>query len=507
MKLEFFKYKDKTASIDLRWKPPYGVDETIPNAVLSPERASPVMVVTTKFPADDSSMGYARGTGVSKAWQSATIDAAIEVADHVVRNLEEFVGKKPDDPAYEEQVRAFSRTFVDRAFRDELSDDEDELYVNRHFAEGVEMSASVKRIVVLALASPRFLIPENMESPLADTATVASRLALYLHDSLPSPNMRKKTLTDAEAIRLEAESMLDHPLTRVKIEGFFHHWLHIEGDLDLSKDPKLFPEFDEATIAEMRRSLNRFLEDVVWSESSDYRQLLLADYLYLNGRLADFMGKGAFEGSEFRKIHFDPQSRAGVLTHPYLLARFAYHQTTSPIHRGVFVTRNVLGRSLKPPPEAVKFEDSRFDPHLTMREKVTELTKSSSCMTCHSMINPLGFSLEHFDAVGRYRFEEKQRPIEAGSDYETPDGATIPIRGARDVAVHAATNREAQRGFIEHLFEHLIKQPANAYGLDTVDRLHDGFVSSGFHMKKLIVEIVTLAASHRLENHESSSSL
>ena len=220
-------------------------------------------------------------------------------------------------------------------------------------------------------------------------------------------------------------------------------------------DPKLFPEFDQETIVEMRRSLDVFIDDVVWNESSDYRELLLADYLYLNAKLADFIGEGTFKGSDFRKVHFDPKARAGVLTHPYLLARFAYHRTTSPIHRGVFVTRNVLGRSLKPPPEAVKFEESRFDPHLTMREKVTELTKSKACMNCHSMINPLGFSLERFDAVGRFRFEEKNRPIEIEASYEAPDGKRIVINGARDVAEHAATNREAQRGFIQHLFEHL----------------------------------------------------
>ena len=88
---------------------------------------------------------------------------------------------------------------------------------------------------------------------------------------------------------------------------------------------------------------------------------------------------------------------------PFLMSALAYHKNTSPIHRGVFITRNIVGRALKPPPAAIEFMDDRFDPSLTMREKVTELTRPAACMGCHSTINPLGFSLEHYDAVGRWR--------------------------------------------------------------------------------------------------------
>jgi hypothetical protein len=163
----------------------------------------------------------------------------------------------------------------------------------------------------------------------------------------------------------------------------------------------------------------------------------------------------------------------------------------------------VLGRSLKPPPEAVKFEDSRFDPDLTMREKVTDLTKSAACMNCHSVINPLGFSLERFDAVGRYRFEEKDRLIDTSSLFQAHSGKIIELDGARDVAQHAASSPEAQRAFIQHLFEHLVKQPVNAYGLETLDHLHRTFVDSEFSIKDLVVEIVTVAACHQIYPNET----
>src|SRR5690606_38978716 len=110
---------------------------------------------------------------------------------------------------------------------------------------------------------------------------------------------------------------------------------------------------------------------------------------------------------------------------PYLLASFSYQKSTSPIHRGVFLTRNIVGRALKPPPIATVFNDAEFDPHLTMREKVSQLTSSKSCQSCHSFINPLGFSLEHYDAIGRFRTEENKTPINSISDYVTDEGKTI----------------------------------------------------------------------------------
>src|SRR5256712_11364077 len=178
---------------------------------------------------------------------------------------------------------------------------------------------------------------------------------------------------------------------------------------NLSKDDKLYPGFSPEIIADLRTSLDVFLEDAVWSGSSDYRQLLLADYLYLNDRLAEFYGVSTNATDEFVKVQADPNQRSGVVTHPYLLAAFSYQKSTSPIHRGVFLTRNIVGRALKPPPMAMTFKDADFAPNLTMREKVAQLTRSQACQTCHSVINPLGFSLEQYDAVCRFRTSEGDR--------------------------------------------------------------------------------------------------
>jgi len=185
-----------------------------------------------------------------------------------------------------------------------------------------------------------------------------------------------------------------------------------------------------------------------------------------------------------------------VLTHPYLLAALSYKATTSPIHRGVFLTRSIVGRALKPPPQAQTFDETSFDHGLTMREKVTKLTRSENCQGCHAVINPLGFSLEHFDAVGRYRTDDSGRTIDAASDYGDEDHGTIRLSGPRDVAEFAITSERANRAFIEQLFQHLVKQTPRAYGTDTVARLRNSFIASGYNLRTLIADIATLAALH-----------
>src|SRR5215475_5509513 len=118
-----------------------------------------------------------------------------------------------------------------------------------------------------------------------------------------------------------------------------------------------------------------------------------------------------------------------------------------PIHRRVFLTRNIVGRSLKPPAMANVFKEAEFSPNLTMREKVSQLTQPQACQSCHSVINPLGFSLEQFDAVGRFRTSEHDQPIDPVSDYLTDDGEKIRLTGAHDVAEFAIHSEQAQNAF------------------------------------------------------------
>ena len=149
---------------------------------------------------------------------------------------------------------------------------------------------------------------------------------------------------------------------------------------------------------------------------------------------------------------------------------------------------------LKPPPMAIAFMDDKFDPSFTMREKVTELTAKPACQSCHVTINPLGFSFERFDAVGRVRATDNKKPVDAVADYTTSDGNVIKLTGARDVAAHAAESLAGQTGFVRNLFQSLVKQPPTAYSPELLGQLTDRFRQDGFHVRNLAVEVAVVAA-------------
>lgn len=498
LRLDHFKFKEQSASIELWWKPPHGVAEIIPPQALRTDRPRQLMIVSTDFPADDRSVGYERGTSISKGWDQATTDAAIATAEHVEDNLDELAGTRAESPDRLDKLKKFALAFIESAFCRPLTEEQKQLYIEPQFKSAKSPELAVKRIVLFALKSPQFLYPEAREAEKPDDFDIASRLALTMWDSIPDKKLMQaaaagKLRTEAQ-IRAEAQRMLTDERTKAKVHGFFHHWLELERAEGTSKDPKVFPGFDEQVLADLRSSLMRFLDEVVWSPQSDYRQLLQADYLLLNDRLGKFYGK-TVQGGEFQRVNFDPNQRAGVVTHPYLLASLASSRSTSPIHRGVFLTRNIVGLALRPPPMAVIFDETHFNPKLTMREKITELTRNNTCMSCHSTINPLGFSLENFDAIGRWRTQDNHKPVNPVSEFADDEGRTVRLTGPRDIVNYVAANSAGHRAFIRQLFNHLVKQQPLAYGPETMETLQRGFVASNFNVQKLIIEIALTACA------------
>jgi Protein of unknown function (DUF1592)/Protein of unknown function (DUF1588)/PA14 domain/Cytochrome C oxidase, cbb3-type, subunit III len=494
LKVEFFKYKEKTAGLKLEWRPPGGVWTVIPPANLSPKYSSYVHVVSVPLPPDDGSVGYERGASVSREWTEAVAKGALQVSAMVGPNLFALAGTKADAPDRAAKLKAFSLRFAQLAYRRPLTT-EQQADLAALYAADVAPEVAAKRAFIFTLSNPAFLYPGI--GPQDDHA-VASRLALALWDSVPDAALLQAAAagqlkTEAQ-VRAQARRLMKDPRAKAKLRDFLHHWLHVEEGAEIAKDQQEYPGFDQAVVMDLRTSLDLFTEGVVWSEASDYRQLLLGDTILMNERLAKFYGQQVPAGAGFQPVKMDADQRGGVLTHPFVLATFSYTKSSSPIHRGVFVTRNILGRMLKPPPMAIAFMDDKFDPSFTMREKVTELTAKPACQSCHVTINPLGFSFERFDAVGRVRATDNRKPVDAVADYTTADGNVIKLTGARDVAKHAAESTAGQAGFVRNLFQSLVKQPPAAYSPDLLGRLTDGFRADQFHVRNLAVEIAVVAA-------------
>lgn len=497
----------KPSMISLQWQPPQRAQEVIPARNLTP-RVMPVQYIpNTPFPPDDRSIGYERGTSISKAWDQATTDSALEAAAYIAKNLRDLSGVDLNKPDQKDKLRDFCVKFAERAFRRPLSEEQQKLYIDEQLNEAADLQLGLKRVVLLVLKSPRFLYHEvahTQEAQALDSYDVAARISYALWDSLPDEPLLKEAaagkLVTADQVRAQVQRMMPDPRTRAKLRSFLMQWLRVDEAPDLSKDEKLFPEFDKVVAADLRSSLEIMLDDIVWSESSDFRRLLNEDAIYLNSRLAKLYGAelpGDLPAeTDFARVPLNPEQRAGVISHPYLLAGFAYTSNSSPIHRGVFISRSLLGRTLRPPPEAVAPLAPDLHAGLTTRERVALQTKAEACNACHKMINPLGFTLENFDAIGRFRAEEKGKAIDSTGSYLTRTGQQQQFKNARELAVYLAASDETHTAFVEQLFHYIVKQPWRAYSPTLRTELTKKFTANEFHIRNLLAEIVTTAAVH-----------
>ena len=204
-------------------------------------------------------------------------------------------------------------------------------------------------------------------------------------------------------------------------------------------------------------------------------------------------------GIGVRKSVQDSSHKGGVLTHPYIMSRLAYHNTSSPIHRGVFLIRYIMGRTLRPPNEAFVPLSPELHPDLTTRERVALQTNSDNCQACHIKINGLGFALENWDAVGMYRLMEKEKKIDPNGSYITRSGQEVEFHGSMELADFIVTSDDACQAFISRAFQHFVKQPPAAFGPKTLDRLSEKFRQSQFNIRELLVEIAVIAAMEGLE--------
>ncbi len=498
LKVEIAKEKKESmVSAVLKWKPPHGAEEVVPTRLLSPAGGSQWLVLKTPFPPDDTSLGYERGNSVSKSWDEATTQAAFEVAGFVNDRLQQVAGVRADAGDAKPRLIAFLHRFAERAFRRPLNDEQNQYFIDRHFTGDASAETALLKSLLLVLKSPRFLFP-GADADGHDPYAVASRLSFALWDSLPDAKLLEAAkggrLATRETMGAEVERMLQDPRAHTKMRQFYHRWLKLDNLRGLSKEAGRFPGFDDSLVSDLRTSLDLFLDEVTWDAASDYRRLMVSDTIPLNGRLAKFYGVDLPEDAPFQMVALGKQPRAGLLTHPLMMAGFSYSATSSPIHRGVFVSRSMLGRRLRSPPDSITPESPALHPDMTTRERIGKQTRPAMCMTCHDMINPLGFTMENFDAVGRFRQDELGKPLDTGGSYRRMDGELVEFHDARDLGAFLATSEEAQGAFVERLFKDVVKQPILAYGPDEKERLRRTFVDHGFSIRALLVELTVSSA-------------
>jgi hypothetical protein len=242
----------------------------------------------------------------------------------------------------------------------------------------------------------------------------------------------------------------------------------------------------------------QLLFESIVNENRSVVSFLDCDYTFLNETLATVYGlEGEVTGPAMRRVQLNNPDRGGILGMPGVLATTSFPNRTSPVNRGVWVLEQILGEHVPPPPPNVptlEKQDKAKTANLTLRQR-TELHRTNAvCMSCHKVLDPIGFGLENFDAIGRWRDRDNGKPVDPAVSFESEEGATLSLKAAADVARLAVSSQKAHEEFVRQLFLHCVKQPPAAFGPHTEDRLARQFEAGNFHIRNLLVQIALTKA-------------
>ena len=263
-------------------------------------------------------------------------------------------------------------------------------------------------------------------SPASDLE-LASRLSAFLWRSWPddelldlaaSGRLRKPAVLEEQTRR-----MLADPRADALISNFFNQWLMLRNLPTLRPDPKLFPGFDDNLRQGLLRETELFLRSQV-REDRGVAELLTANYTFVNDRVAKHYGLSNVAGSHFRRVTLPDSRRAGLLGHGSILAITSYSNRTSPVLRGIWLLQAFFGTPVPPAPANVpELPEGDSGAPASMRQRLQDHTRNPVCASCHVVVDPLGYALENFDAVGRWREADASAPIDASG--VLPDGTAL----------------------------------------------------------------------------------
>lgn len=312
-----------------------------------------------------------------------------------------------DDP--KARAKAALERFAERAFRRPLDSGEIDGFAKLATDEldrGGSFLAAVRIGFRAILTAPQFLLFEEHPGKL-DPYALASRLSYFLWCSLPDEALlaaaANKTLTDPKVLAAQVERMLQSPKAAGFVKNFTGQWLDLRNIDATSPDMRLYPEYDERLRVSMVQETEAFFTQLL-RDNLPVDHLVQSDFAMLNSRLAIHYGITDVAGEEIRKVSLPASSpRGGVLTQASIMKVTANGTTTSPILRGVWVMKKLLGQPPAPPPPNVGTIEPDIRGATTVREQLAKHRSAETCASCHNNIDPPGFALEAFDVIGGYR--------------------------------------------------------------------------------------------------------
>jgi mono/diheme cytochrome c family protein len=373
-----------------------------------------------------------------------------------------FVSRPASPDQEDRSARRILAALMRRAYRRPVTEDDLQgpfgLYrkarADAGFEAGIEMALSA------VLVSPEFLFRVERDPTGIQPKTVyrisdlelASRLSFFLWSSIPDDELLDVaiagTLHEPAVLERQVQRMLADARSQALVTNFASQWLRLRALDAITPDMRLFPDFDDNLRQAFRRETELFLESIL-REDRSVLDLLSANYTFVNERLAKHYGIPHVYGSRFRRITLDEDSwRGGLLRQGSILTVTSYATRTSPVLRGKFVLDNLLALPPPPPlPDVPALKDNTVNGSLSVRERLAEHRTNSTCAACHNLMDPLGLSLERFDAVGRRRTLEAGMPIDAagglpdGSRFVDVDGLESALRHRPELFVSALAEK------------------------------------------------------------------
>jgi uncharacterized protein DUF1592/uncharacterized protein DUF1588/uncharacterized protein DUF1587/uncharacterized protein DUF1595/uncharacterized protein DUF1585/cytochrome c len=389
-----------------------------------------------------------------------------------------------------------------RAFRRPVSPQEiDKLIslVSLAQKQGDSFEEGVCQSLQAMLVSPHFLF--RIEQSRSSTATedshaisdheFASRLSYFLWSSMPDDELMR--LADQRSLRrpgvLEGQirRMLKDPRAHALVENFGGQWLELRKLESVKPDRRRFPDFDEYLRMSMRRETELFFENIVKMDRS-ILDFIDADYTFVNERLANLYKIPNVRGPEFRKVVLagDTQ-RGGVLTQAGILTVSSYATRTSPVLRGKWILEKILNAPPPtPPPDVPNLDESRIGSAASLRQQLEAHRQNATCASCHARMDPLGFGLENFDAIGAWRTQDGKFPIDASG--MLPDGRTF--KGPVQLKAILKEDRSAfAEGVTENLLIYALGRGLESYDRPTVKQIVGRLAAGNYRFSTLVIEI------------------
>lgn len=302
----------------------------------------------------------------------------------------------------------------------------------------------IQEAVASVLVNPNFLFRVERDPPDAEPGNacdisdveLASRLSFFLWSSIPDDELLDLTeagqLRDPKVLADQVARMLKDARSHSLVTSFAGQWLYLRNLESITPDGRLFPDFDHNLRQAFRKETEMFFESII-REDRSVMDLLRADYTFLNERLAKHYEIPHIYGSRFRRVSLDPKyRRGGLLRQGSILTVTSYATRTSPVIRGHWILKNLTGSPPPPPPDDVPaLNDNTVDQTLSVRERLAAHRANPACAGCHNLMDPVGFALENYDAVGRWRMLDAGKPVDASGGL--PDGSRFTgVAGLED---------------------------------------------------------------------------